>query len=105
MFNANHTRTFDIRMEGSVNSNEKAEPKTVMANPSASVLNSDSDDLAILALEKRVLRKTDMVVLPMVMIPPVLPSKPRSLTGWWHRCAAFSSFNVRTINIRLFWHS
>jgi hypothetical protein len=31
--------------------------------------NSESDELAMLALQKRVLRKTDMVVLPMVNDP------------------------------------
>jgi len=51
-------------------SDEKAQPKTAMANGlSESLSTSESDHLAMLALEKRVLRKTDMVVLPMVNLP------------------------------------
>ncbi|KAL3419368.1 major facilitator superfamily transporter [Phlyctema vagabunda] len=46
-------------------SNEKAQPKTADDHPE-SLSNSESNDLALLALEKRVLRKTDMVVLPMM---------------------------------------
>ncbi|KAI2486836.1 Major facilitator superfamily transporter [Pyrenophora tritici-repentis] len=48
-------------------SDEKAQPMTAMASGlNNSIVNSESDDLAMLALEKRVLRKTDMVVLPMM---------------------------------------
>ncbi|CZT49580.1 related to permease of the major facilitator superfamily [Rhynchosporium secalis] len=56
----------NIRMEDSVDSDEKREAKTVVAKAPASVSISDCDDLAMLTLEKRVLRKTDMVVLPMM---------------------------------------
>jgi len=38
------------------------------ANHPESLSNSEGDDLAVLALEKRVLRKTDLVVLPMVIL-------------------------------------
>jgi hypothetical protein len=53
-------------------SDEKAQPEaaSVDGHPE-SLLNSESDDPAMSALENRVLRKTDMVVLPMVS-PPVL---------------------------------
>jgi hypothetical protein len=54
-------------------SDEKAQPETAMANGlPESLLNAESDDLTMLTLEKRVLRKTDMVVLPMVTLPMLL---------------------------------
>ena len=51
-------------------SDEKAKPTTAMTNGvSESISTSDSDHHAMLALEKQVLRKTDMVNLPMVTLP------------------------------------
>jgi len=56
-------------MATSNTSNEKTSPETAMsANHPESLSNSEGDDLAVLALEKRVLRKTDLVVLPMVIL-------------------------------------
>ncbi|KAI4940156.1 hypothetical protein J4E86_011122 [Alternaria arbusti] len=50
-------------MASHIASDEKAQPDTALANDTQS--NSETEDLAMLALEKRVLKKTDMVVLPM----------------------------------------
>jgi hypothetical protein len=57
-------------MASQIISDEKAQPNTALTNDNES--NSETEDLAMLALEKRVLRKTDMVVLPMVSIPVLL---------------------------------
>lgn len=52
-----------------ITSNEKVQPQTIIANDELENLSSSEiDDPAMLALEKRVLRKTDMVVLPMVSL-------------------------------------
>jgi hypothetical protein len=60
-------------MASSDPSDEKTQPKTDMVNGLPENLsNSESNDLAMFALEKRVLRKTDMVVLPMVTLPVLL---------------------------------
>jgi hypothetical protein len=57
-------------MASQIISDEKAQPNTALTNENES--NSETEDLAMLALEKRVLRKTDMVVLPMVSLPVLL---------------------------------
>ncbi|KAH6882355.1 membrane transporter [Alternaria rosae] len=51
-------------MANHIASDEKAQPDTALTNDTQS--NSETEDLATLALEKRVLKKTDMVVLPMM---------------------------------------
>jgi hypothetical protein len=66
----NHILAFDANMAGQIASDEKAPPNTTLTNDNQS--NSETEDLAMLALEKRVLRKTDMVVLPMVSLPVLL---------------------------------
>lgn len=54
-------------MDFSEKVDEKVQPKVANGqSESLSTTNAESDDLAMLALEKRVLRKTDMVVLPMM---------------------------------------
>jgi len=51
-------------------SNEKAQLTSAMTKGlPESLSNSESDHHAMVALEKRVPRKTDMVVLPMVNLP------------------------------------
>jgi hypothetical protein len=68
-----HVNTISVsntNMASSNSSDEKTHPKTEMVDGvPESFSNSESDDLAMLALQKRVLRKTDMVVLPMVTLP------------------------------------
>jgi len=59
--------------EAIITSNEKAQPQTIIVNDdSENLSSSEIDDPAMLALEKRVLRKTDMVVLPMVILQMLL---------------------------------
>jgi hypothetical protein len=69
-FLVNHILAFDANMASQIISDEKAQPNTALTNDNES--NSETEDLAMLALEKRVLRKTDMVVLPMVSLPVLL---------------------------------
>jgi hypothetical protein len=69
-FLVNHILAFDANMASQIISDEKAQPNTALTNDNES--NSETEDLAMLALEKRVLRKTDMVVLPMVSLPMLL---------------------------------
>jgi hypothetical protein len=57
-------------MAGQNASDGKAQPNTTLTNKTLS--NSETGDLDMLALEKRVLRKTDLVVLPMVTHPVLL---------------------------------
>lgn len=69
-FLVNLVLAFDANMASHIASDEKAQPDTALANDTQS--NSETEDLAMLALEKRVLKKTDMVVLPMVTLPVLL---------------------------------
>jgi hypothetical protein len=57
-------------MASHIASDEKAQPNTAFTHDTQS--NSETEDLAMLALERRVLKKTDMVVLPMVTLPVLL---------------------------------
>lgn len=91
-------------MASSNMSDEKAELKTAVANGHPeSLANAETADLAMLALEKRVLRKTDLVVLPMVVTTlPVLHLRWARLTiTARYRCASFSSFSVSTTIVSL----
>lgn len=69
-FLVNLVLAFDANMASHIASDEKAQPDTALANDTQS--NSETEDLAMSALEKRVLKKTDMVVLPMVTLPVLL---------------------------------
>ena len=69
-FLVNLVLAFDVNMASHIASDEKAQPDTALANDTQS--NSETEDLAMSALEKRVLKKTDMVVLPMVTLPVLL---------------------------------